>query len=127
MPLPETVYVYYGSEMGTGEEFANELGKILTKEGIKNVVMDIDEFEEEDIVNQELCIFFFSTYGNGLPTSSGYFHCSIVGSSRAFFAWMKSNCGDSTVMSKVHYAMFGLGDHNYPHYQAASIVIYCYS
>lgn len=54
--------------MGTGEEFANELGKVLTKEGIKNTVMDIDEFEEEDIVNQELCIFFFSTYGNGMPT-----------------------------------------------------------
>ena len=36
---------------------------------------------------------------------------------------MKSNCGDPTVMSKVNYAMFGLGDHNYPHYQAASIVI----
>lgn len=35
---------------------------------------------------------------------------------------MKSNCGDPTVMSKVNYAMFGLGDHNYPHYQAASIV-----
>ena len=68
MPLPETIYIYYGSEMGTGEEFANELGKVLTKEGIKNTVMDIDEFEEEDIVNQELCIFFFSTYGNGMPT-----------------------------------------------------------
>lgn len=25
-------------------------------------------------------------------------------------------------MQKVHYAMFGLGDHNYPRYQAASIV-----
>ncbi len=25
-------------------------------------------------------------------------------------------------MAKVHYAMFGLGDHNYPRYQAASIV-----
>ena len=68
MPLPETIYIYYGSEMGTGEEVANELGKVLTKEGIKNTVMDIDEFEEEDIVNQELCIFFFSTYGNGMPT-----------------------------------------------------------
>lgn len=56
-----------------------------------------------------------------------YSHCSIVGSSRAFFAWMKSNCGDSTAMSKVNYAMFGLGDHNYPHYQAASIVLYCFS
>lgn len=45
-----------------------------------------------------------------------------IGSSRAFFSWMKSNCGDNTVMAKVHYAMFGLGDHNYPRYQAASIV-----
>ena len=68
MPLPETVYIYYGSEMGTGEEFAIELGKELTKEGIRNSVLDIDEFEEEDIVEQEVCIFFFSTYGNGAPT-----------------------------------------------------------
>ncbi len=45
-----------------------------------------------------------------------------VGSSRAFFAWMKSHCGDNQCMAKVKYAMFGLGDHNYPRYQAASIV-----
>lgn len=70
MPLPETVYIYYGSEMGTGEGFAEDLGAALTKNGIKNTVMDIDEFEEEDIVNQEVCIFFFSTYGNGMPTRS---------------------------------------------------------
>ena len=46
MPLPETVYIYYGSEMGTGEGFAEDLGAALTKNGIKNTVMDIDEFEE---------------------------------------------------------------------------------
>ena len=33
---------------------------------------------------------------------------------------MKSHCGDNQCMAK--YAMFGLGDHNYPRYQAASIV-----
>lgn len=68
MTLPETVYIYYGSEMGTGHGFAEDLGEFLTKNGINNTVMDIDEFEEEDIVKQELCIFFFSTYGNGMPT-----------------------------------------------------------
>lgn len=68
MTLPETVYIYYGSEMGTGQGFAEDLGEFLTKNGINNTVMDIDEFEEEDIVKQELCIFFFSTYGNGMPT-----------------------------------------------------------
>lgn len=78
MVLPETVYIYYGSEMGTGEEFAIELGKELTKVGIKNTVMDIDEFEEEDIVQQELCIFFFSTYGNGSPTRIHYFSYIIL-------------------------------------------------
>ncbi|CBK21632.2 uncharacterized protein [Blastocystis hominis] len=106
MPLPDMIYIYYGSEMGTGEGFAEDLGKFLTEKGIKNTVLDIDEFEESEIVEQPLCIFFFSTYG----------------SSRAFFAWMKSNCGDPTVMAKVQYAMFGLGDHNYPHYQSASIL-----
>ncbi len=35
---------------------------------------------------------------------------------------MKSHCGDNQCMAKVKYAMFGLGDHNYPRYQAASIV-----
>ena len=68
MPLPETVYIYYGSEMGTGQGFAEDLGSFLEKNGIHNSVMDIDEFEDDDIVNQELCIFFFSTYGKGMPT-----------------------------------------------------------
>ncbi|KAK8811986.1 hypothetical protein WA538_003256 [Blastocystis sp. DL] len=112
MPLPETVYIYYGSEMGTGQGFAEDLGAFLEKNGIHNTVLDIDEFEDDDIVNQELCIFFFSTYGKGMPTRS----------SRAFFAWMKSHCGDNTMLSKMQYAMFGLGDHNYPQYQAASIL-----
>lgn len=68
MPLPDMIYIYYGSEMGTGEGFAEDLGKFLTEKGIKNTVMDIDDFEESEIVEQPLCIFFFSTYGNGVPT-----------------------------------------------------------
>lgn len=71
MPLPETVYIYYGSEMGTGQGFAEDLGAFLEKNGIHNTVLDIDEFEDDDIVNQELCIFFFSTYGKGMPTRRG--------------------------------------------------------
>lgn len=129
MPLPAMLYIYYGSEMGTGQGFAEDLGEFLTKNGIANTVLDIDEFEEEDIVNQELCIFFFSTYGKGMPTRMvllSLLDFSYLGSSKPFFAWMKSNCGDSTIMAKVKYAMFGLGDHNYPHYQAASIVR-CYA
>ena len=46
MPLPDMIYIYYGSEMGTGEGFAEDLGKFLTEKGIKNTVLDIDEFEE---------------------------------------------------------------------------------
>lgn len=45
-----------------------------------------------------------------------------LGSAKPFFAWMKSHCGDDKLLSKMKYAMFGLGDHHYPHYQAASIV-----
>ena len=73
MPLPDMIYIYYGSEMGTGEGFAEDLGKFLTEKGIKNTVLDIDEFEESEIVEQPLCIFFFSTYGNGVPTLLFFF------------------------------------------------------
>lgn len=73
MPLPDMIYIYYGSEMGTGEGFAEDLGKFLTEKGIKNTVLDIDEFEESEIVEQPLCIFFFSTYGNGVPTRLFFF------------------------------------------------------
>ena len=60
--LPLMIYIYYGSEMGTGQEFAETLGSHLETQGIHNTVMDIDEFEEEDIVNQELCILAFPTH-----------------------------------------------------------------
>ena len=66
--LPSMIYIYYGSEMGTGQEFAETLGTDLEKLGIHNTVQDIDDCDEDEIVNQELCIFFFSTYGNGQPT-----------------------------------------------------------
>ena len=53
MPLPDMIYIYYGSEMGTGEGFAEDLGKFLT-ENTDYVIFTTDNprYEnEEEIIN----------------------------------------------------------------------------
>lgn len=62
------IRIFYGSQMGTGEEFAEELGQRLSSEGFDNEVFGMEDMEESDLPNYPICIFFQATYGNGRCT-----------------------------------------------------------
>ncbi|XP_071481377.1 NADPH--cytochrome P450 reductase-like [Diadema antillarum] len=104
------VVVFYGSQTGTAEEFATRLAKDAQRYGMKGMVADPEENEMEDLsqladIENSLVIFCMATYGEGDPTDNA----------QEFYDWLQEGNGDLT---GVKYAVFGLGNKTYEHYNA---------
>ncbi|KAH3886012.1 NADPH--cytochrome P450 reductase-like [Dreissena polymorpha] len=104
------VVVFYGSQTGTGEEFAGRLAKDCAGYGMKGMVADPEECEMEDLsrlseIEKGLAIFCMATYGEGDPTDNA----------QEFYEWLQT--GD-VELAGVKYAVFGLGNKTYEHYNA---------
>ncbi|XP_017485883.1 PREDICTED: NADPH--cytochrome P450 reductase-like [Rhagoletis zephyria] len=100
--------VFYGSQTGTAEEFAARLAKEATRYGMKAMVADPEECEMEDLsklheIENSICVFCVATYGEGDPTDN----C------QEFFEWLNNG---GTNLSGLRYAVFGLGNKTYEHY-----------
>ena len=55
VPLPRySLKVYYGSQMGTGKVFAQQLASSATAEGIEATVLDLKDCDPEDTLTQEV-------------------------------------------------------------------------
>lgn len=105
--------VFYGSQTGTAEEFAARLAKEATRYGMKAMVADPEECEMEDLpklqeIENSLAVFCVATYGEGDPTDNA----------QEFFEWL--NGGDAD-LSGLRYAVFGLGNKTYEHYNKVGI------
>ena len=104
----KSIVVFYGSQTGTGEEFASRLSKDAARLGMKGLVADPEECEMEDLsrlteIEKSLAIFCMATYGEGDPTDNA----------QEFFDWLQDGSADLT---GVNYAVFGLGNKTYEHY-----------
>lgn len=124
------VVVFYGSQTGTGEEFAARLAKEANRFGMKAMVADPEECEMEELSNlsqieNSLAIFCLATYGEGDPTDNA----------QEFYEWLQSSAGE---LNGLNYAVrliacfcflnakvscdvcleqvFGLGNKTYEHY-----------
>ena len=81
----KTVAIFYGSQTGTGEEFAQRLAKDAQKYKIKCGVYDPEEYEMDELVEMKeeipnsVVIFVVATYGEGDPTDNAL----------PLFEWMK--------------------------------------
>eukprot|EP00960_Hanusia_phi_P052262 761359-Hanusia_phi.AAC.2 len=100
------IRVYFGSQTGTAEEFA----KIIVKEGRKQrmnmKLVDLEKFESS-LFPGSFGIFLVSTYGEGEPTDNA----------KQFYHWLLDRC-DGKSFSGTQYAVFGLGNTQYEHYNA---------
>lgn len=111
---------FYGSQTGTAEEYAQRLAKEGQKYGMRGVVADPEECDMEDLTQlkdvekfldgQCLAVFCLATYGEGDPTDNA----------QEFFDWLQSGGGD---MSGMKYAVFGLGNKTYEHFNAMAIYV----
>ncbi|KAK9700619.1 FAD binding domain [Popillia japonica] len=107
-----SLVVFYGSQTGTGEEFAGRLAKEGLRFGMKGMVADPEECDMEELVNlkqipNSLAVFCMATYGEGDPTDNAM----------EFYEWLQNGDADLTGLN---YAIFGLGNKTYEHYNAVA-------
>uniref|UniRef100_A0AAQ5XAU8 NADPH--cytochrome P450 reductase n=1 Tax=Amphiprion ocellaris TaxID=80972 RepID=A0AAQ5XAU8_AMPOC len=105
------IIVFYGSQTGTGEEFANRLSKDAQRYGMKGMAADPEEYEMGELsrlseIPNSLAIFCMATYGEGDPTDNA----------QDFYDWLQEN--DDEDLSGLNYTVFALGNKTYEHYNA---------
>ncbi|CAJ0940531.1 unnamed protein product [Ranitomeya imitator] len=106
----KNIVVFYGSQTGTGEEFANRLAKDAHRYGMRGMAADPEEFEMADLsrltdIDNSLAVFCMATYGEGDPTDNA----------QDFYDWLQEADVD---LSGLKFAVFGLGNKTYEHFNA---------
>ena len=104
----KNMVVFFGSQTGTGEEFAQRLVKNSRLYGIKAIVADPEEIEMDEILKlneipNAVAVFIMATYGEGDPTDNAV----------ELYDWLKQSTVD---LNQLAYAVFGLGNKTYEHY-----------
>ncbi|OWK11381.1 POR [Cervus elaphus hippelaphus] len=104
------IIVFYGSQTGTAEEFANRLSKDAHRYGMRGMAADPEEYDLADLgslpeIEKALAVFCMATYGEGDPTDNA----------QDFYDWLQETDVD---LSGVKYAVFALGNKTYEHFNA---------
>jgi len=109
-----SLVVFYGSQTGTGEEFAGRLAKEGIRYQLKGMVADPEECDMEELLQlktipKSLAVFCLATYGEGDPTDNAM----------EFYDWIQGDVD----LSGLNYAVFGLGNKTYEHYNKVAIYV----
>lgn len=103
--------VFYGSQTGTAERFAQRFAReALSRYDLGCVVADLDDYDFGDILRltkTHLIVFILATYGEGEPTDNAIIFQNFVNSEIA-----------KAELQSLHYSVFGLGSSSYTHYNA---------
>ncbi|KAI0224839.1 hypothetical protein L0F63_006014 [Massospora cicadina] len=116
--------IFYGSQTGTAEDYANRIAKEGRQRfGLGCLVADIEAYDMEKLDAFPidcLAIFIMATYGEGEPTDNAndFFHM-IVGQEEVAFSKVSATAHDKPLAS-LRYAMFGLGNRTYEHFNAVA-------
>jgi NADPH-ferrihemoprotein reductase len=102
--------IFWGSQSGTAERFAQSLGReSATQFGINALVADVSDYDANSIggiQDTHFAIFLLSTYGEGDPSDN----------SAGLWEWIKHVKSGGVVLEKLNYIAFGLGNSNYKYY-----------
>ncbi|VDN57921.1 unnamed protein product [Dracunculus medinensis] len=106
--LGSTTLILYGSQTGTAEELAGRLSKDIMRYGKKAILLDPEEMNVEEFshiaeIPNAFIILCMATYGEGNPTDNA----------QELHEYISNNEMD---LSGVRYAIFGLGNKTYEHY-----------
>lgn len=104
----KSIVIFYGSQTGTAEEFAQRIAKNLRLYGLKALVVDPEETDINDLprlteIEKALAIFVLATYGEGDPTDNA----------QELYDFIQQGQCD---LNGLNYAVFGLGNKTYEHY-----------
>ncbi|KAF2014874.1 cytochrome P450 reductase 2 [Aaosphaeria arxii CBS 175.79] len=109
--------IFWGSQSGTSERFAEALGRECSSRfGINALVADLSDFEPESISSisqNHFAIFLLSTYGEGDPSDN----------TTGLWDWIKSIKDNEKSLSNLRYLAFGLGNSNYKYYNRVLDVV----
>jgi len=104
----KNIIVFFGSQTGTAEEFAQRLSKNSRLFGLKTLVADPEEIDTNDLtrlreIPNAVAVFIVATYGEGDPTDNA----------QELFDFLQQGQCD---LSGINYGVFGLGNKTYEHY-----------
>lgn len=106
----KSIAIFFGSQTGTAEEFANRLAKDAQRYTLKAMVLDPEECDLDDItlirdeLEKSLVIFVVATYGEGDPTDNA----------QQLYEWLH----EEQDLIGLNFAVFGLGNKTYEHYNS---------
>jgi sulfite reductase (NADPH) flavoprotein alpha-component len=98
------INIFFGSQTGNAQNLANVIGEALKNEGLDQQVIDMAEFNPEDIHQLQFALIVTSTYGDGEPPDNA----------SEWMSYLKFN--EQLDLSHLSYAVLGLGDSYYPHF-----------
>jgi len=108
------IVIFWGSQSGTAEGFANRLGREChSRFRLNALVADLSDYDMETlehITKETLVIFIVSTFGEGDPSdnTAGLWH------------WIRSA---KASLNNLRYIAFGLGNSNYKYYNKVVDVV----
>lgn len=111
----EDIVIFWGSQSGTAEGFANRLARELPRRfGLQAMAADLSDFDPETIAlipRTKLAIFIISTYGEGDPSDN------------TTELWNFLHHTSDFKLANLRYFAFGLGNKNYKYYNRVIDVV----
>lgn len=103
---PKKLLILYASETGNAIDAAERLGREAERRGCPVLLLSVDEFDPGSLPDQEIVIFVVSTTGQGDNPDS----------IKMFWKFLLQRNLSQNWLSRVNYAVFGLGDSSYQKY-----------
>ncbi|CAM9868729.1 unnamed protein product [Phaeothamnion confervicola] len=99
---------YFGSQTGTSEGMAKTMQEEAIRHGFNAKVVDLEDFDADELRRAGRAVFLMATYGEGEPTDNA----------SKFSAWLRNEDGElpADTLADLQYAVFGLGNRQYEHY-----------
>jgi NADPH-ferrihemoprotein reductase len=99
--------ILFGSQSGTAESYAEELRDEAIAYGVDAKVVDLEEYDPEELEQTDFCVLLMATFGEGEPTDNA----------ATFWEWLHEN-GDfeETKFRKLTFSVFALGNRQWEHF-----------
>jgi NADPH-ferrihemoprotein reductase len=114
--------IFYGSQTGTGEDYAQRLGKECKKRfNIQPMVADLENYDLgylDTLPKETIAVFVISTYGEGDPTDSAVNFWELLNKDVPTFS---KGCAVDRPLQDLRYLVFGLGNRTYEYFNGAAI------